>query len=212
MKILSALTVCILLVGMATATARADLYGFQRISNNAPENVASQFAMDVTSRAANQVTFTFTNTAVIPASITDVYFEVPDWFASLIVPMEASAGVKFTPPAKPGHLPEGNTTTPEFHVTPGYSADSDPPVQPNGINAANEYLKITFQLAPNRGLSSVLAALNDGDVRVGLRAQGIGANEESDSFISNGAVVPAPPALLLGCLGLGLLYRRRRAA
>jgi len=52
-------------------------------------------------------------------------------------------GVAFSDPAVPGNLPGANNASPAFVATTGFSADSDPPVQPNGVNPG-ETLGILF--------------------------------------------------------------------
>jgi len=195
------------------ASARADLFGFSRITNNADHNVASQFLVEITDAGAGFADFRFTNAALISSSITDVYFD--DGTLLGIASISSSRGVAFSQPATPGDLPGGNTLDPPFETSQRFaqrlSADSDPPVFPNGVNTSSEWLNIRFALFQGATFSDVIAAMLDGSLRIGLHVQGIGPEGESDSFVNDGhGKIPAPGALVLGALGLTLVGRVRR--
>ena len=97
--------------------------------------------------------------------------------------------------------------SPVFNVTAGFSADSNPPAQPNGVNPG-ESLTITFNLLAGVTYADTITALNTpGDhLRIGIHVQGFG-NGGSESFVNN---TPAPGAAGLGLMAAALVSRRRR--
>lgn len=214
------LVICFAALCVSIAPARADLFGFARITNNTPESdggvVGRQLCVDVAGYeyGTNQVLFTFYNnpvefsefytTSPISSSICDVYFD--DGALLGIASIVNPDGVLFSQLAAPKDLPGGSNLSPQFETTSGFSADSDPPVQPNGVNPG-EALGIIFDLESGKTLSDVIAAIYQGledptvgePLRIGIHVQSIGVSRGSESFI----MTPAPAAVILGMLGLG---------
>ena len=165
----------------------------------------AQLFVEVTNLSAKQVLFTFTNTGPEACSITDIYFD--DGVLLGIASIDDSCyGVLFSQSTTPHNLPGGHTLIPPFVATEGFSADSDPPVEHNGINP-NEWLGITFDLKPDKDFSNVTGNLACGQLRIGIHVQGY-ASGGSESFVN----VPEPATVTLLSAGLGIvtLLRRRR--
>jgi hypothetical protein len=201
---LLALTLCI--------TAEANFtYSFVCITNNNTTNAATgeaQLFVTVSDPGSSQALFTFTNTGPSACSITDIYFD--DGALLGIASIDDSCpGVLFSQFAIPQDLPGRNNVSPPFETTAGFSADSDSPVQPNGVNP-NEWLGITFNLQPVKAFDDVISDLASGELRIGIKVQGF-ANGGSESFVNNG-IIPAPGAIMLGSIGAALVgwLRRRR--
>jgi hypothetical protein len=99
-----------------------------------------------------------------------------------------SIGVSFSQFASPGNLPAASNAAPPFVTTAGFSADSDSPVQPNGVNPGES-----------------------GTLRIGLHVQGYQSGG-SESFVN----APEPASLALSGLLLAALagarLRRSQAA
>lgn len=194
------------MLGGASASAGI-IYGFAPVTNNNLADVAAgmaQLSVEVDPDGPNKVKFTFRNNGPTPMSITDVYFD--DGTLLGIAAIVGMPGVDFGQNAAPPNLPGGNLLTPAFQTTAGFSADSNPPVQPNGVNPGEELI-IRFGLISGQGYDDTITALNTpGDkLRIGIHVQGF-AGGGSESFIH---VVPSPGALAL-LVGAGVLSRRRR--
>lgn len=196
----------------AATTASAIPIGFGCITGNSPADCATgvaQLSVDVTPFGLGQVLFTFSNAGPAASSIADVYFDDGTLLgiASLIDADEngGNPGVDFSLGAAPPNLPGGNLVG--FVATAGFSADSDPPVQPNGVNPL-ETLGVVFNLLPGKTFADTIAALTNGqDLRIGIHVQGF-AGGGSESFVN--LPVPEPGTALLLGLGLAALAGARR--
>jgi len=207
------LVTIVLVVGAFCAAANASVtYSFACITDTNPINAAigeAQMFVDVSDPGGNQVLFWFRNIGPEASSITDVYYD--DGGLLGIASIDNSCpGVSFSQPAIPANLPGWNLASPKFYTTEDFSADSDTPVMPNGVNP-DEWLGITFNLQTGQDFGDVIANLDSGDLRIGIHVQGF-ALGSSESFI-NGPVIPAPGAILLSSIGVGLVgwLRRSRA-
>ncbi|MBM4384411.1 MAG: hypothetical protein FJ091_13725 [Deltaproteobacteria bacterium] len=209
MKAIAALALASFLLLGAGASATTLSFG-TCVSNNNAGNCAigsAQLAVSVASTGPNQVSFTFTNVGPSASSITDIYFD--DGTLLGIASISSSAGVSFSQGASPGNLPAGNNASPAFVATVGFTADSDPPVQPNGVNPG-ESVTIYFDLQAGGTLQDVLDELADGRLRIGVHVQGY-ANGGSESLVNT--PLPEPGTLaLLTLSSVGLLRAGKRRA
>jgi hypothetical protein len=117
--------------------------------------------------------------------------------------------------ANPGNLPGGNNLANPFVADKKFSADAQGNPS-KGIDTATDSLEMKISLKPTITFTSLIAALNSGNLRVGLHVRNIGQGCDSDSFVNNPVVVPLPaaawPALAtLGGLGIAAHRRRQRA-
>lgn len=211
---------CVSVLGLVLAfflilptAARADVFGFTCITNNKlvdAETGEAQLSVDVKDNGSSQVLFEFRNEGPNASSITDVYFDdasvrvLQDNIASIV----EGPGVAFDFGASPNNLPGGDALTPPFTRTANLMADSDSPVQSNGVNPA-EWLQLVTGLQPGMVYQDLLDGLTSGTVRIGIHVQGFYCGG-SESFVN---VVPVPGAVLLGLLGFGAagLKLRRHA-
>jgi len=156
-------------------------------SNTNPANVATGaaqlFVRVSEGPGANQATFRFVNTGPSASSITDIYFDDGSLLGIASI-TDSGAGVDFSQFASPPNLPAGHDCTPDFDVTAGFLADSNPPTQPNGVNASTEYLDITFSLQGGQTFDDVIAELSTGALRIGVHVQAFG-DGGSESFINS---------------------------
>lgn len=197
---------------LAASQAHAAIYGFTGLTNtnvNNTQNGQAQLSVEVLANGS-LVDFIFRNIGLNACSITDVYFDddILLSFGSIV----NGPGVLFSHNATPPNLPGANLASPPFVTTTGLSADSNAPVQPNGVNPG-EMLTIRMALLGSNMFADVISDLASRDLRIGIHVQGF-ANGGSESFIGNPnpGVVPAPGALVLGVVGMACLRRVRRVA
>lgn len=187
---------------------------------------AAQIRMDVRDTALDntllvgQVLFVFRNVGTSASSITDLYFDDGTLLGIASV-QNISGGVDFSQDATPGNLPGGNSLSPQFTATTGFTADSNPPAAPNGVNPG-EQVGVVFNLLTGLSYFNVISALNGetldlngaAALRVGVHVQAF-ANGDSASFVALPQAVPLPASAWLMFTGLSaflLRFRQRRRA
>jgi hypothetical protein len=182
--------------------------GFECISPGASsENAATgefQLWLDVTHHAGDPTaTFRFYNVGSQPCSITDIYIQDGHLTSLLyIVDLDdppggpyGDPGVDFSIGATPGHLPDEQYAEPPFVATKQFNMDSDPPVQPWGVNPS-EYLVAVYSVQQGCTIYDIEQEILRGELRVGYHIQGF-SDGGSASFVNT----PEPASLLLLALG-----------
>lgn len=216
--------VALLVLGVGSANAASTTIGYGNITNNTSYN-GSQLSTEISEGTGNAVLFKFLNAVGLQSSITDIYFSdhfggpagsaLFDTNVTQANITDSGAGVDFSWGASPAQLPGNNNASPPFNGTLALAADTNPPVGPNGVNSASEWLTISLNLLTGKTFSDVLTSLSSGTLRLGLHVQQIGSG--SDSFVNNPpSAVPVPAALpLFGTALVGiaaLRFRRKRSS
>ncbi|MCW5731774.1 MAG: hypothetical protein KIT20_13530 [Alphaproteobacteria bacterium] len=193
----------------AAGPAMAIPFSFIKFTDNSTEDISGQLGLEVTPDGDNAIHFTFTNAVGIAASITDIYFDDIEPFSVGSLSIAArSQGVSFGLGATPHNVPGGN----EIGFLADFSADSNAGpggVSGNGVNAAWEFLTLRFLLIEDFSFEEVVARMLEGEFRIALHVQSIGAERRSDGYVTTASREKAAPEVPegngLGLLGLGLL-------
>ena len=198
--------VAMLLVFAPSASADHVTVGFTCITPvNNPDcsDVAAQMSL-VIHVSGDVVSFKFSNTGALASFIANVY-----WDDDLGLFAGSSVGnpANWTSPGSPGDLPQGGS----IGFTVDFSSGADSP-GPDGIHPG-EMLTFTLTLVEGKTMAMVISAIISGELRFGLKVQGMGEGNNFSDAMVNTTPIPEPGSMLLlgtGLLGLGGAIRRRR--
>jgi hypothetical protein len=162
----------------------------------------------VVSNGLGMVDFTFYNESLISSSVAGIYFD--DGSLLGIAAITNGPGTSFSKNATPGDLPGGAKVDPPFVTTEEFCIDGDPPESHNGVNPVElgnplEWVRVSFELINGGTLSSVVAELNSGELRIGVHVIAL-----PDGSRESAVNIPEASTFILFALGgLGLTARRR---
>jgi hypothetical protein len=200
----------LLIVAMlATLTpVHALTLGFENITDNSAlaSSVGSQLSVNVQADGTTSASFTFSNSGPMASSITGIYF-VNDPLLFDDADIVNGPGVSFSAGTKSAGLPGGTPFGFDAKST-AFFADSDPPVQPNGVNPG-ESVTIILALLGGVDFDDVVSALLGGTLRIGIHVQGL-PDGRSDSYIAATPLPGAIPLFATGLAALGLLRWRAK--
>lgn len=157
------LTLLLTIALMASLSAQAALYEFGAITtytNDGYQSVVSQMSMEVVSSSEINATLIFSNEGNVACTVSKICFDGPETGFGLV----DVAALGWTIVTPPPDLPAGDGFISDFCL----DVTTPPPVK-NGITPGNN-LEVT--LSYDSGFD-ILAALNSGDLRVGLHTTGI---------------------------------------
>jgi hypothetical protein len=224
------LVLAISLLALSTET-RGDMFdSWWAVESNSGDAaaIAAGLSLEVTSYGndGDQVLFQLSNdySGSYDAIVTGIYFDDGALLgiSSILNDLgDPDDQVAFNDPAN-GVFPGWNTVNPDFVTSQGFSADSDSPTSHNGVGAG-ETVGIVFDLKDEHDFDDVIAAIHNGtkppegltdddpwfdqSIRIAVHVQGTGLDGE----FSDTLMIPAPGAILLGGIGVGLVgYLRRR--
>jgi hypothetical protein len=186
---------------------------FTQITNNSGVDYSADFSATVSDAGGGKVLITFTNAPGGTGFIGAVYIDDDDHdlVAIALDPAHTIGGVTYQIGASPGNLPAGNTASPPFAAD--FSAGKQGAAS-NGVDAG-ETLALLGTLASGVSAADLLADAQAGRFRLGIHAQSLGPNQQSESFVDPPEVVSVPEPKSAGLLAIGLialLTARRGAA
>ena len=211
MKITGLLKVLVLFAAGAFATqVQAVTFNFNCVTSNGVgtcDTAEAQMLLDVTASGSNQVLFEFSNNDVglgtdLNAIIGEVYFYdgiYLDASPSII----NGSGVNFVAGANPAMLPGYDATPLSVFAAADVSQNTA-----DGVAVGDGTLGILFTLLSGADFNTVIAAMNSGDLVVGIHAKALGIDDISESLVT----VPVPAAVWLfasGLIGLVGVARKR---
>jgi len=191
-------------------------YSFVNITGNSAVNAATGEAQlsvevtDLTDAGGAKVLFTFMNKGSVQSYIGAVYFDDGELLDSTFSIVDSPPLVDFVQITTPADLPGGGSISPKFETSQFFKMKADKPgTGKQGVDPY-ESLGILFTLKSGNTYDNVIADLASGALRIGIHVGGF-PDGGSESFINNG-IIPAPGAILLAGIGVGLVgwLRRRR--
>lgn len=186
----------VLVVAMATQS-QAVSYGFYSLTG---DSQAADLLVDVTETAGGDVSFMFTNDVSDGSAIAQIYFDFGSMLGGLTDPTWTShADTAFVEGASPANLPGGQDPGVGFYSDYGLNRKQQGGMK-NALHAG-EWLDVVWTLSAGATFSDVIAALDSGDMRVGLHVQSVGPDGE----LSFAAVTPTPVPGAVWLFGTGLV-------
>jgi hypothetical protein len=199
------------LLAVLPCVAHADMYGFRQIGGPTALglNEAPPLIVEVTQLGPGQVQFHVTNETGDPSAVAGIFFDDDRLLGYANI--QNNNGADFNQYNSTPNLPGGQSLADPFGITPGLSFDAE------GAGAnTGETVTLTFNLLSGRTFSDVIQALDHGLMRIGVVLNDFRAGLAgyiTDSRLQGGpgdtggdpVAAPAPGALVLGLMGLGLV-------
>jgi hypothetical protein len=191
----------------AVSAAPASAFSFSNIAggDTPGDAYANSFTFDVVDQGSSVLfnIFNSGNAAAPSMFISKVFFDDNGYLSAPSVNINNVGQVAFSGGASNDQLPQGGnnfTTDYAFSRVPGAG-------NANGIQAGE-----TLGLSFTGNYNNVLAALNDGTLKIGLHVQAL-PNGASDSYISSNTQDTPEPLTMLAAgaaVGFGTMFKKQR--
>ena len=186
--LLLAFAVLVSSAGVASATTLA--LSPLKCSNSSSEcgTLGSQLSIEVVSGGAGKVSFVLHNEGTESLTASQVFVDDNADVLLDLLDVTDGLGVDFAEGGKRENLKSGK----KIDFIADYLASAAKPSKDNGVSPG-ETVQLNFTLASGMTLEDVLAALEDGSLRLGANAK--------QGFVTGNGTVPEPGTLLLLALG-----------
>ena len=176
----------------SAVSASATTLGFTPVkcSKSATEcgSLGSQLSVELVPSTPGKVSFILRNTGTESLNATSIFFDDNADVLADLFDVTDPAGVDFAEGGKPENLKSGK----KIGFLADFVANAAKPTKDNGVNPG-ESVQINFTLLGSHTLADVQAALESGDLLVGVNAK--------QGFVSANGTVPEPAMGMLLALG-----------
>jgi hypothetical protein len=176
----------------SAVSASATTVGFTPVkcTKSASEcsTLGSQLSVEVVPSTPGKVSFILHNTGSESLTATSIFFDDNAGVLADLFDVTDPAGVDFAEADKPKNLKSGK----KIGFEADFTASAAKPSKDNGVNPG-ETVQINFQLAGSHTLADVEAALESGELLVGVNAK--------QGFVTAEGAVPEPAVGMLLALG-----------
>ena len=171
---------------------------FQAIDCNNCSTLGSQLGVTLVPLASGRVGFLLSNVGSESLNATGVYFDDAANVLADLFDVTDFSGVDFAEGGKPKNVKSGN----KIDFVAEFLANAAKPTKENGVEHGQN-VQINFTLASGKNINDVIAALDSGDLRIGINAK--------KGYLSESGFVPEPSTLMLLAFGgLAAAWAARR--
>jgi hypothetical protein len=187
----------------SAVSASATTLGFTPVkcSKSSTEcgTLGSQLSVELVPSTPGKVSFILHNTGTEPLTATSIFFDDNAGVLADLFDVTDPTGVDFAEGGKPTNLKSGK----KIGFEADFFANAAKPTKDSGVNPG-ETVQINFTLLSGHTLADVQAALENGDLLVGVNAK--------QGFVTAAGSVPEPAVgMLLALGGLAATWATRRS-